>query len=154
MPKPQPPAEALLIRLARDAGRLTVPAAARAAQISKARWAQIEAGYETRKDGYHPVRAPAGTLAHMARAVGISPERLETEGERPDAAGVLREIMRGHEPPPALAVPSPDGPAQSPGSESVDGLTPEEARITREFIEAIRRSRRDDGGHQQDGAGG
>jgi len=144
MPKPQPPPEALLLRLARDAGRLTIPAAARAAQISKARWAQVEAGYEVRRDGYRQVRAPAGTLAHMARAVGLTPDRLETEGRRPDAAIVLREIQR--DPAPV--------PPQPPGGESVDGLTPEEARITREFVEAIRRSRRDDGGHEQDSAGG
>ena len=105
MTKPSPPPEAVLIRLAREAARIRAPAAAKAAGISPARWSQVETGYETRLGNVKPVRAPAGTLAHMAHAVGVSPERLEETG-RPDAAVVLREIARReaesatHEPPP------------------------------------------------------
>lgn len=94
MGKPPPPPEAALIRLARTASKITVASAAQRAAMSKARWTQIEQGFETRKGAHLPAWAPPGTLAHMAHAVGISPERLETEGERPDAAAVLREILR------------------------------------------------------------
>lgn len=141
MERPAPPPEALLIALARKAAGIRAPAAARKAGISKARWSQVENGCEMREGAYRPVRARDDTLAHMAYAIGVTPERLETEGRRPDAAAVLREILRE---------PSPEPP---PSGVSLDGLTPDEARIAREFIEALRRSRRDDGGHQQDGAG-
>lgn len=94
MSRPAPPPEAVLIRLVREAAGIKTPEAARIAGISKARWSQVELGYEWREGGFRPVRAGAGTLAHMAYAAGVSPERLETEGERPDAAAVLREIER------------------------------------------------------------
>lgn len=74
---------------------MKLPAAAKAAGISKARWSQIESGFESRFGGYREVRGRAGTIAHMAAAVGLDPDRLETEGRRPDAAAVLREILRG-----------------------------------------------------------
>jgi hypothetical protein len=56
----------------------------------------VENGYETRLGRYKVVRAPAGTLAHMASAVGITPGRLEEAG-RSDAAAVLREIQSRRE---------------------------------------------------------
>lgn len=92
----RPPArpEGALIRLARNAAGLTVPDAARAAGISKARWSQLESGRETRNGEEREVNGKPSTIAHMARVVGLSPERLETEGRRPDAADVLREILR------------------------------------------------------------
>ena len=93
MTKPSPPPEAVLIRLAREAARIKAPVAAKAAGISPARWSQVETGYETRLGIVKPVRAPGGTLAHMANAVGVTAERLEEAG-RPDAAAVLREIQR------------------------------------------------------------
>lgn len=101
MERPPSRPEGALIRLARKAAGLTVPDAARAAGISKARWSQVESGHEARNGVEREVNAKSATIAHMARAVGLSPERLETEGERPDAAEVLREILRTS-PPPSL----------------------------------------------------
>jgi hypothetical protein len=97
MDKPQAPPEALLIRRARLAGQVKAPVAARSAGISVARWSQIENGYERREGEYKPVRASDGLLAHMAHAVGLTPERL-TEAGRQDAAEILREIERREEP--------------------------------------------------------
>jgi len=101
--KPAPPPAAVLIRLARKAAGLTVAEAARRASaasrrgISTARWSQVENGYEVRGGGLaRPVEAEAGMLAHMAHTAGVSPERLESEGRRPDAAEILREIGRRH----------------------------------------------------------
>jgi transcriptional regulator with XRE-family HTH domain len=97
MSKPQPPPEAVLIRLAREAAHTRTADAAREAGVSKARWSQIESGYESRQGTYEPVVARAVTLAHMAHAVGLTPARLEGAG-RPDAAAVLAEILRRDEP--------------------------------------------------------
>ncbi|WP_340382242.1 hypothetical protein U5640_36190 [Streptomyces sp. SS7] len=90
----QPPAEAVLIRVARQARGLSPEEAAALLPIrlSGARWRQIENGYE-RRNPPKPVRAPDKTLAHMAHAVGVTPERLEEAG-RPEAAEILREILR------------------------------------------------------------
>ncbi len=62
-----------------------------AEKFSGARWRQIEAGF--RKDIGREVIAKPATLAHMASAVGVSPERLAEAG-RNDAAKILREIQR------------------------------------------------------------
>src|ERR1700724_3412021 len=72
---------------------MKTPDVAKAAGISKARLSQIENGYERRAAGYRPVRGRDDTIAHLADAVGVSPERLERAG-RPDAARVLREMRR------------------------------------------------------------
>ncbi|MFJ2514659.1 hypothetical protein ACIQJX_35180 [Streptomyces griseoviridis] len=89
------PPEAALIRLARQAKGLSPEAAAALLPIklSGNRWRQIEKGYE-RRTPFKAVRAPDSTLAHMAHAVGIAPERLDSTG-RGEAAEVLREILRG-----------------------------------------------------------
>lgn len=89
----QPPPEAPLIRLARQARGLSPEKAADLTPIRLrgGRWRQIENGYE-RKNPPKPVRAPALTLAHMAHAVGVTPERLSEAG-REDAAEILREIL-------------------------------------------------------------
>jgi transcriptional regulator with XRE-family HTH domain len=50
---PDPPPEAITIRRARLAQRMTVQDAARAADISVARWNQVEAGYDGRRDRCH-----------------------------------------------------------------------------------------------------
>lgn len=68
--------------------------AAAVAGVSLARWSHIENGHETRQGTTRPVKAKADTLARMARAISLSPERLESEGQRPDAAEILREILR------------------------------------------------------------
>lgn len=103
----RPPAlpEGTLIRRAREASGLTVPAAAQAAAMSKARWTQVETGYETRQGQVRRVKAKPGTIARMAHAVGLDPDRLEADGERPDAAEILREILRTPPSPPAAGRP-------------------------------------------------
>ncbi|MFM9594512.1 helix-turn-helix domain-containing protein [Streptomyces scabiei] len=90
---PEPPPEAVLIRRARQARGLTrAEAAERSSVVKASRWGQIENGY-LMKAGV-PVGTKAGDmqLAHMARTVGLSPERLEEAG-RTDAAEILREIQ-------------------------------------------------------------
>lgn len=94
MERPPAPPEAVLIRLAREAADIRVAVAAKGAGVSVARWSQIETGSETRNGKMSPVRAKAGTIARMAREIGISPERMAAEGERPDAAEIIREIIR------------------------------------------------------------
>jgi len=84
-----------LIRLARDAAGLSIPAAARLAGVSRDNWGHIERGYQNLGAKRAPRSAPgnASTVARMADAVGITPERLEEAG-RSDAAAVLREMDR------------------------------------------------------------
>jgi hypothetical protein len=63
--------------------------------ISEARLRQIEAGYQTVRAGVQAsTSARADTLAWLARFYGITPEHLEDDGQRPDAADVLRDILR------------------------------------------------------------
>lgn len=93
MSTPQPPPEAVVLRLARKAAGRRSPEVARAAGISKARLSQIENGYETRFGQRRPVQGKDGTIAHLAATLGVGPERLEEAG-RPDAAAVLREMLR------------------------------------------------------------
>lgn len=89
---PPPPAEARLIRRAREARGLNPEdAAARVPlRLGGGRWRQIEKGYE-RLTPLKAVKARPTTLAHMAHAVGVTPERLAEAG-RTDAADILREI--------------------------------------------------------------
>lgn len=94
MERPPAPPEAALIRLARQAANIRMAKAAKEAGVSLARWSHIENAYETRQGTARPVKAKADTLARMARAIGLSPERLESEGQRPDAAEILREMLR------------------------------------------------------------
>jgi hypothetical protein len=60
-------------------------------RLGGSRWREIEKGYKGASR--LPVIAPDLTLAHMAKAVGVAPERLE-EAERGTAAEILREILR------------------------------------------------------------
>jgi transcriptional regulator with XRE-family HTH domain len=75
---------------------MSVANAADAAGISKARWSQIENGRESRAGEIRPVSATDGLLAHMAYAIGVTPERLADAG-REGAALVLREIQARRE---------------------------------------------------------
>lgn len=98
MSKPEPTPEGALIRRVRLAsGRRIAGCVAemerRSFHFSVSRWSQIENGYEGSLEDPKPANAPPGTLAHMARVLRISPERLEKAGRR-DAAEVLIEIMR------------------------------------------------------------
>ncbi|NML55302.1 helix-turn-helix domain-containing protein [Streptomyces sp. R302] len=97
---PNPPPEATLLRLAREAAGLSPESAAArmTVRFSGSRWRQIEAAY--RKDTASEVVAKAPTLAQMAHALGITPDRLEAAG-RSDAADILREIETTAAPQPA-----------------------------------------------------
>jgi len=128
MQKPEPPPEAVLLRLAREAARIKAPAAARAAGISTARWSQIENGYETRLGGYKPVIARESTLAHMAHAAGVTPDRLTDVG-RPDAAAVLREIIYTQQQ------------SAPPESAELPEMTDEERREVLAYLQVRRASR-------------
>jgi transcriptional regulator with XRE-family HTH domain len=91
--RPPVPPDAAVIRLAREGAGISMAHAAERARMSKARWVQIENGRETRRGQVRPVRAKPVTIAHMAHAVNLPPERLESEGRNPEAAAILREII-------------------------------------------------------------
>ena len=99
---PEPPPEGVLIETARKATRLSVREAARHAGISEGWWRQVVKGYQSLSGGAHGiVRAPAGTVAEMARVVGLTPQQMETEGQRPDAAEAMRRDAEARVPRPA-----------------------------------------------------
>lgn len=96
---PARPPEAELLRRARTRMNLSIrEAASRVSsampgnhRISEGRLRQIESGYQTVSAGVRvPTSAPAKTLAYLARFYGITPESLQSEGQRPDAAEILR----------------------------------------------------------------
>lgn len=90
---PEPPPEGVLIETARNEARLSVREAARRAGISEGWWRQVVKGYQSLSGGtYGDVRAPADTVAGMAKVAGVTPEQLESEGQRPDAAEILRKM--------------------------------------------------------------
>lgn len=78
----QPPEGELIERLRTQAQpKLSVRAAAKNADMSASRWTQIAQGYKQEtKEVRVPVRAPAGTLARMAKVVGATPEQLREVG--------------------------------------------------------------------------
>lgn len=124
--RPEPPPEGRLI--AEAAARmmsLSIREAARRAGISYGRWRQISAGYQNVSPGeFAAVRAPAATLARMARVVGVTADQMETEGRRPDVAELLRQE------PPAQVVPFPSLPPVAETDahylELPDGVTEED----------------------------
>lgn len=104
-----PPPEAVLIRRARAAAHLTVEAAAEAVRsaggkISASYWGDVERGQGGRRGARVSVQASPQILAHMARAVGLTPERLRAAGRAnaSEAAEILDEMTRG----PVTAEPS------------------------------------------------
>ena len=71
---------------------LSVRKAASAAHISEGRWRSLAKGvHQVSKGNAIPTRAPADTLARMAKVVGASPEQLR-EVNRGDAADELEEL--------------------------------------------------------------
>jgi hypothetical protein len=93
---PPPSPEGQLIRRVRELAipKLTIRAAAARVGMSPEQWGNVERGFvRTRGAPPRPFRPPAATLARMSTAIGLSPERLEEEGQRPDAAQMLREIL-------------------------------------------------------------
>jgi CO/xanthine dehydrogenase Mo-binding subunit len=68
---------------------LTVTEVAAESKIVKAsRWGQVENGYVMKSGRPTPTSATDMLLAHMARAVGVSPEELRETG-RGEAATIL-----------------------------------------------------------------
>jgi hypothetical protein len=94
---PGPTPEGQLIRQVRDLSipRLSIRAAGKRIGLSAEQWGYVERGYRPAGAGQppRPFSPPAATLAKMAHALRITPERLESEGQRPDAAKILREIL-------------------------------------------------------------
>lgn len=121
-----PTPEGQLLRRARELviPKLAIRAAAARIGMSAEQWGYAERGYTPGRGDRapQPFRPPAATLARMARALDLTPERLETEGQRPDAAEVLREILR-NEQPPLRPVPAPPAAALYPGGDISDSDT-------------------------------
>lgn len=89
--RPEQPPEGKLIAAAAERLDLSIREAAKRAGISYGRWRQITQGYQNVSPGvFAQVTAPARTLARMAATVGITPEEMETAGQRPDAADIMR----------------------------------------------------------------
>lgn len=73
---------------------MSVRKAAEAASISEGRWRSLAKGtHQVSKGTAVPTRAPADTLARMARAVGATPDQLREVG-RNDAADELEALNR------------------------------------------------------------
>jgi hypothetical protein len=90
--RPPPPPEGRLITEATARTGLSIREAARRAGLSYGRWRQIVQGYQNTSPGeYAKVRAPARTVARMAAVAGLTPDQMETAGQRPDAAAIMRE---------------------------------------------------------------
>jgi transcriptional regulator with XRE-family HTH domain len=159
-----PPAEAVLIRRAREARGLSPEQAAQRLKIklSGRRWRQLEEGRE------HSTGKPAemgdAQLAHMAHDVGVTAEQLTGIG-RHEAAEILREIQRQERQhkEPAPAEPQPEIPSYVTSENTEDWeweiwanlllLTPEEkAWIIAVIGDKRRRDARaaEDGGHESD----
>ena len=89
--RPDQRPEGRLIAAAQKRARISNREAAPRAGISEARWRHIVSGYRSEAGHHIPVRAPADTLAQMARVVGVTPEELAEAG-RNDAADALRAL--------------------------------------------------------------
>jgi len=125
--RPPPPPEGQLIAGALARTGLSIRRAATLAGMSYGRWRQITNGYQNVSPGsYARVRAPAETLARMARVVGVEPGELTAAG-RPDAAAELAAPSRH----------------QDPGSRdhTVPGLTADEKVIVEAFLRTLRERR-------------
>lgn len=94
---PGPPPGMDLVQIARKARGLSPERAAKLMpyDFSGSSWRQNEAGYRGR--ARTPVRARPEVLAAMARAVGVTADRLEERN--PEAAAILREMELQDAPP-------------------------------------------------------
>jgi transcriptional regulator with XRE-family HTH domain len=91
---PDAPGAGHVLRVAREAQGLSIPAVAARTGISKASISVIELGYQVRQGGRKvTVTGKASTVARIAASLGVSESQLAGAG-RPDAAEVLREIRR------------------------------------------------------------
>ena len=125
--QPAPPPYGSLLEVARKGAGLSIQRAADAAGISKATWIDTVRGYRKRNGAWEHIEPKSETIARMAHAVGVSPERLTEEAGRPDAAEILTEIGRG-----ASSVPRPSAPVSAPppvsspdSPDAMDELRPE-----------------------------
>ena len=135
--RPRPTPEGQLIRRVRDLAipKLSIRAAAARIGMSAEQWGYIERGYFPSRGGNapQPFSPPAATLAKMAHALRINPERLESEGQRPDAAEILREIVREEAP---VTPPRPTPPARRSidfSGGDPEGLRPWQQQVLREL---------------------
>lgn len=104
MSEPTQPPEAQLLERLRTGHRpkLSVRSAADQAGMSDARWRQIAKGFKYEAGGIRvPARAPADTLARMAKVVGATPDQLREAG-RDDAA---EEMLRADSDPAHIGAP-------------------------------------------------
>jgi len=110
--RPDQPPEGRLIAAALERSGLSIREASRRAAISYGRWRQVVTGVQNVSPGVTAaVRAPARTVARMAAVVGVTPEQMETEGHRPDAAEAMR---RNAVQPPAAPFPAEPAPSRQP----------------------------------------
>lgn len=91
--RPSPLPEGELIKLAQIEAGMSARQAAELADISESRWRQIVSGVQRVSRNDARVEGPAVTVARMARAVGLTPERLAEV--RPDAAEELKKLEDG-----------------------------------------------------------
>ena len=123
-----PPPEAIVIKRARQARKMSPEDAAPLTGIIRSRrWRQIEAGY----DSGRAIRGDDDVIAHMAAVVGVAPGQLAEAG-RSEAAEVLREILRqrnGHE------EQTPDDPRRS--IETRPGLSDRDRAIALAVFDAL-----------------
>jgi hypothetical protein len=115
--RPEQPPEGKLIEDAADNLDISIREAARRAGLSYGRWRQIVKGYQNVSPGvYAPVRnAPAKTVARMAAVTGVTPEQMETDGQRPDVAEAMRRNAEARVTPPSLAAVPPPPASLEPG---------------------------------------
>lgn len=87
-----------LIRSARNRAipKISIPSAAARVGISAEHWGNIERGYKSvaANEPRVPVEASPELMAKMAAVVRVTPEQMETEGRRSDAAAIMREMPR------------------------------------------------------------
>lgn len=141
--RPEQRPEGRLIADATERSGLSIREASRRAGISYGRWRQVTSGVQHVSPGnFAAVRAPAKTVAKMARVVGITPEQLETEGQRPDAADELRHMMQQREErteaAPLAAVPDDEDtpPPFTVSPAMQEAMSPYEAAIFRALVYA------------------
>lgn len=128
-----------LIRRARERAvpKLSIRAASARIGISPEHWGNIERGYRSVGADEPPRRldtSPA-LIAKMAIAVGLTAGQIENEGQRPDAAKEMREIVRDGVP---VTPPSPARPAHR----EVDfgGATDRDREALRPYVQEILRA--------------
>lgn len=134
--RPEQPPEGKLLTAALKRTGLSQRKAADKAAMSEGHWRAIATGSRSVNAGvWISVRAPADTLARMARVVEITPEQLEDVG-RSDAAEELRLMASPDE--------SRNGAASKEDPlERLARLTRELNEVQRELREQAERDRRD-----------